>query len=98
MTMSSTQFRHGGPVPRVDDPTDLRYLVEYQPQVRGWRWFAHGPRLSDTIPLFTWAEEGYTKTRWGAERRARRACRRRLRDLKRFDRTISKRYAPKETR
>lgn len=76
--MSSTRFRPGGPVPRVVALPNIRYRVEYQPQVRWWRWVAHGPR---------WAEYGYTKTRWGAERRARQACRRRLRDL---DRTVSK--------
>jgi len=95
--MSSTRFRPGGPVPRVADPTDLRYRVEYQPQVGWWRWFAHGPRRSDTSPSFTWAEHGYTNTRWGAERKARQACRRRLRDLDRLGRTISKPYAPEET-
>lgn len=88
--MSSTRFRPGGPVPRVAALTDLRYRVEYLPRASAWYWFAHGPS-------FTWTKRGLTNTRWGAERKARQACRRRLRDLDRLDRTISKRYAPEET-
>lgn len=64
--------------------TDLRYEVAYMPG-RGWRWFAYGP---------SWHDMGYAATRWGAERRARRACRRRIRDLARIHRPIRKRYAP----
>lgn len=96
--MSSTRFRPGGPVPRVAALTDLRYRVEYLPSASAWYWFAHGPRRTDTSPSFTWTKRGLTNTQWGAERQARRACRRRLRDLERLDRTISKRYAPEETR
>jgi hypothetical protein len=82
----------------VTDPTELDYRVEYDQELGKWRWSAHGPRRNDTSPSFTWADQGYAATRWGAERAARRACRRRLRDLDRMSRTIHKRYTAKENR